>query len=167
VKNVRRLNGLYAAASLPIFYLFWIVFVGTFSLHELLIGVIGALLAAIGLFVIDYCYPARFSPRFADLLTLWRVPWYLAAGTGKIFAVAAKDLFGIERAKSVFRVLPFDAGKKDDPHAVARRVLGAMGMTVTPTTIVLGVNAGDKEMLFHEMGRAPIPQMLKELGGQV
>jgi multisubunit Na+/H+ antiporter MnhE subunit len=157
---------LYAAASLPIFYLFWIVFVGTFSFHELLIGVIGALLASTGLFVIDYCYPARFSPRFVDLLSLWRVPWYLVAGTCNIFAVAAKDLVGAGRAKSLFRMLPFDAGKKDDPHAVARRVLAAIGMTVTPNTIVLGVNAGDKELLFHEMGRDPVPQMLKELGAR-
>jgi uncharacterized membrane protein YhaH (DUF805 family) len=54
--------------SLPLFYLFWIVFVGTFSSHELIVGIVAAFLAVMGLMVVSLRYPARFSPRLADLL---------------------------------------------------------------------------------------------------
>lgn len=62
----RKLNLKYVFA-LPLFYLFWILFVGTFSLHELAIGIFAALLAVVGLTAIDFSYPARFSPTLAEL----------------------------------------------------------------------------------------------------
>lgn len=166
MRNVRQFSAVFGF-SLPLFYLFWIVFVGTFSFHETLIGVIGSALASAGLSIINLFYPAHFSPKLTDVLTLWRIPGYLISGTWRISAIAIKDLARIERAKSVFRVVPFRAGAQDDPHATARRVLAVIYMTVTPSTIVLGVNSSGQKLLFHEMGRTPVPRMLEELGAQV
>ena len=152
--------------GMPIFYLFWIIFTGTLSLHELLIGIIGALLAATGVGVVSLQYPARFSPSVTELLSLWRIPWYLISGTWEIAAVAARDLTGIEPAKSVFRIVQFDAGEKDDPHATARRVLAVVYTTTAPNFIVLGVNVSDQKLLFHQIKRSSVPKLTRQLGAQ-
>lgn len=165
VNQVRQLAA-FLAVALPVLYLFWIVFVGTFSLHELLIGIVGAVLAATGLLVIRLQYPERFSPTFLELLSLWRLPWYLLSGTWEIVVVATKDLLGIKRAQSLFRIVQFDAGAPDDAHATARRALAALYTTAAPNFIVLGVNAGDGKLLFHQIERSSVPKMTKELGAR-
>lgn len=160
----RKIRVLSLGVSLPVFYFFWIIFVGTFALHELLLGAIGAALATTGLAIIDFYYPVRFSPSLRELLSLWRIPGSLVAGTWKVTAIAANDVLGIRRANSLFSVVRFDAGEKTDPHATARRVLAVVSMTVTPPTIVLGVNTSDQKLLFHELRRSPLPETLKALG---
>lgn len=161
-----RLIALLFCISAPVFYLFWLVFVGSFAFHELLIGVIGAVLASIGLIVIDLYYPARFKPTFAELLTLWRMPWYLLSGTSVIALVAAKDFLGVKPAKSLFRLAVFDAGALDDPHDVARRVLAAVYTTITPESVVLGVNTSDQRLLFHQIERSSVSKMTQALGAR-
>src|SRR5205823_11258752 len=44
-------------SGFPDFYVFWIVFSGTFAVHELMIGAVGALLATSGMLVIGVQYP--------------------------------------------------------------------------------------------------------------
>jgi multisubunit Na+/H+ antiporter MnhE subunit len=152
--------------SLPVFYLFWLIFVGTFAFHEMLIGLAASLLATLGLYIIDSCLPAKFSPTLPELLSLWRIPWYLISGTWEIVAAAGKDLLGVKRAKSVFQLVPFRAGKKDDGHDTARRVLAVVYSTITPTSIVLGINTGDRKLLLHQIERSSVSQMAKDLGAQ-
>jgi multisubunit Na+/H+ antiporter MnhE subunit len=154
------------AVSLPLFYLLWIIFTGTFALHELLTGIVATLLATTGIAIISIQQPTRFSPRLADLLSAWRLPWYLVSGTLEIIVVAAKDVMGTKRAQSLFRIVPFDAGKNEGPRAAARRVLAVVYTTATPTSIVLGVNASNNKLLFHEINRTSISKMTKQLGAQ-
>jgi multisubunit Na+/H+ antiporter MnhE subunit len=153
-------------ASAVIFYLIWMIFVGSFASHELLIGALGALLATTGVWVVNFQYPARFSPTLSNVLTIWRLPWYMLSGTWEIAIVAAKDLVGIEHAKSLFRIAPFKAGKKDDRRANARRVLACGYTTTAPNFIVLGVNANDHTLLFHQIERSSVPKMTQELGAR-
>ena len=68
--------------SLPIFYVFWIAFVGTFAIHELLLGLIATLVATLGLVIINRRYPAKFSPTLREVLCVWYVPWYLVSDLG-------------------------------------------------------------------------------------
>ena len=150
--------------SLPVFYLCWIIFVGNFTFQELLVGLVASLLAATGLLTIDVSYPARFSPALTELLSLWRLPWYLLSGTSEIVAVAAKDLIGFSRAKSLFRVVPFNAGQQDDAHDTARRVLAVAYTTIAPNFIVLGINPSDQKLLFHQIERSSVPRTTVNLG---
>ena len=151
-------------ASPAILYIFWIVFSGSFAAHELLIGIVAALLATAGLFVINLQYPARFSPSSFDLISIWRLPWYLLSGTWEIAIVAARDFLGIKRAKSLFRIASFDGGGKDDPRATARRVLAVAYTTVAPNFIVLGINTNDQTLLFHQIERSSVPKLTQQLG---
>ena len=155
---------LLVCASAVTFYLLWMVFCGSFATHELLVGTIGAVLATSGMLVINWQYPAKFAPTVSNLLALWRLHWYLLSGTWEIAVVAAKDFTGIKPAKSLFRVARFDAGDEDNPHATARRVLAAGYTCAAPNFIVLGVNASDQTLLFHQIERSSVPKMTQELG---
>lgn len=165
LSNVRSVLTL-AGLSLPIFYLFWLIFVGTFSSHESLIGIIAAALGSAGLAVVNAYDPSRFCPTLMELLSLWRLPWYLISGTWEIAVVAAKDLLGIQRAKSLFRVVDFEAGSKEDPRSTARRVLAVSYTTAAPNFIVLGINTSDQKLLFHQIERSSVPKMTQVLGAQ-
>ncbi len=165
MKNTRQLDRILSLSFLS-FYFCWIIFVGTFSLHELLIGVLGALLATAGLSIINRYYPARFYPRLTELLSLWRLPGYLISDTWKILALRAKDLRDVQTANSLFRVVPFQAGEKEDPRATARRVLAVIYTTITPNTVVLGVNTNDQKLLLHQLVRSPVSRMTKDLGAR-
>ena len=150
----------------PIFYVFWIVFSGTFAVHELMIGAVGALLATSGMLVIGVQYPALFSPSACNLIAIWRIPWYVLSGTWEIAVVAAKDLLGIKSARSLFRVASFHAGENKDPRATARRVLAVAYTTIAPNFIVLGINTSDRRMLFHQIERSTVPKMSQGLGAE-
>jgi multisubunit Na+/H+ antiporter MnhE subunit len=151
--------------SVPFFYLLWIVFVGTFSLHELLVGIIATFLATLGLLVVIVQYPPRFSPGISDLLACWRLPWYLLSGTWEVLYVAARDSIGGKRAQSLFRVSPFEADGHN-PRTTARCALAVVFTTVAPNFIVLGVNASDQKMLFHQIERSSVPKMTEQLGAE-
>jgi len=153
------------AIALPVFYLFWMVFVGTLAAHELEIGVLATALALAGSIIIELQYPSRFAPRLGQLLTLWRLPWYVVSGTMQITKAAIRDLLGTP-AKSLFRVVSFAAGRTNDERAVARRVLAVLYTTATPTSIVLGVNSSDQKLLLHELARGGVSKTLKELGAK-
>lgn len=165
MKTTRQLASILSLVFLS-FYLCWIIFVGTFSLHELLIGVLGALLATAGLSTINCHYPARFHPTLTELLSLWRLPGYLVSDTWTILTVRAKDLRRVQTANSLFRLVPFRAGEKDDPRATARRVLAVIYTTVTPNTVVLGVNTNDQHLLLHQLVRGPVSRMTEDLGAR-
>ncbi|HWC17601.1 MAG TPA: hypothetical protein VG498_11345 [Terriglobales bacterium] len=154
----------FVAMSVVVFYAFWLLFSGTFAIHELLIGGVAALLATVGLIVINLQYPARFSPTFTALFAIWRIPWYLITGTWEIAMVALKDALGMKPAQSIFRIARFDAGKPGDAVATARRVLAVVYTTIAPNFIVLGVNSSDQLLLFHQIKRSPVPKMTQELG---
>ena len=122
--------------------------------------------ATTGLFIINFYYPAKFSPTLPELFSLWRIPGYLISGTWEIIVVAAKDWSDVAPAKSLFRIVQFKAGKEDDAHDTARRVLAVAYTTIAPNFIVLGINPREQNLLFHQIQRSSVPQMTKELGAQ-
>ncbi len=165
MKRARK-SGIAAAIALPTFYLLWILFTGTFSRHELLVGIVADALSVVGVLVVISKYPARFAPTLKELLAGWRLCWYLISGTWEVLVVAGRDVAGGKRAQSLFRVVPFSAGKQDNPQDTARRVLATLYTTITPTTIVLGVNVSEKKLLFHEIQRGRVSRMTRALGAQ-
>ncbi len=165
MKDVSKV-GLTFLATLPAFYGLWLLFVGTFSLHELLIGIIAAVLASIGMGVVTLYYQNPFSPAASDLFAAWRLPWYVLSDTWVVLTVAAKDLIGTHRAESLFLVVPFEAGSTRDARMTARRVLATVYSTIAPNSIVLGINASDRKLLFHQIKRSSVPKMTEQLGAE-
>jgi hypothetical protein len=81
----------------------------------------------------------------------------------EIVLILAKDLLGIKRAASLYRVTGFQASDSD-PRRVAKGVLATAYTTVAPNFIVIGIDAARKRMLFHQLERSGVSKMTKALG---
>lgn len=154
------------ATSAPFLFLLWLVFVGTVAAPEMLIGAAAALVAAVALSVVAEAEPAHFRPRLHEVAQLAYVPWLLVQGTYEILYVSLRDLFGGRKADSAFRVAKFRAGEQLDPGNTARRVVAVAGTTMAPNFIILGINAEENDLLFHQIEKGAVPQLTKNMGAE-
>lgn len=165
VRHSRRPSlGIFLLSCLGI-SLSWILFVGGTRLHEMLVGFGVLALSAAFIFRLARMESLDLDFRATDLLTCWRIPWYILSDSWAIIAVLIKDLAGIQQAGSFYRFSGFKTGRHD-PRLVARRVLATGYTTVTPNSIVIGIDVGQSRMLFHQLKRSEVSRMAKELGAQ-
>lgn len=138
----------------------WVLFAGSFSLHELILG---AAFTALTLSVTALAWRNMgilFVPTVRQVLCLWRIPWYVLHDSVEVSLILAKDMLGIREAGSHFRAVTFPSDTEE--HDIARAVLATTGTTMTPSTIVLG--AEDDRLLLHQLQRSPLPKMIADLG---
>ncbi|MGC1869801.1 MAG: hypothetical protein WA700_02480 [Acidobacteriaceae bacterium] len=143
----------------------WILLVAGTHIDEMIVGAASVLASGVFLFVAHRTSTLHTDFRLADMAKGWRIPWYVISDIFVITIVLFKDLFGIEKAKSLFRVSGFQTAKKD-PVLAARRVLAIAYTSASPNTIVLGIDYTCSRMLFHQLKRAPLPQMTGDLGAK-
>jgi multisubunit Na+/H+ antiporter MnhE subunit len=143
----------------------WIVFVGSFNLHELIVGAISSLLTLIFLVFVCRSSNEKLTLRPLDLIQLWRIPWYIAVDVCGVTLVAVKDLFHVQRAQSLYRVCGFDSSDHD-PLRKARTVLAVAYTTASPNIIVLGIDPSQSRMLFHQIKSSAVPKMTQALGAK-
>jgi len=154
------------AAAVPVFFICWLAFVGTFARWEMLAGIGVAVIAAVMACIVRNADDAQFRPYPRDLLQLVFVLWLFVQGAYEILWVAMRDLLGGRKAVSAFRLLNFETGKISDPHSTGRRALAVIYTTMAPNFIVLGINVRDQQLLFHQIQRGDIPKLLKNLGAR-
>jgi multisubunit Na+/H+ antiporter MnhE subunit len=152
------------AGSAPVLFVFWMIFVGTFSKWELLVGAGAAALGGIAIHVVQHAEGSHFRARLQDLVQGAFVFWLFVQGAYEILFVAFRDLLGGRKAISAFRITKFEAGDESDPQDTARRVLAVAYTTMAPNFIVLGINTREKQLLFHQIQESSVPQMTKHLG---
>jgi hypothetical protein len=143
----------------------WILLVAGTHIDEMIVGVASILASGAFLFAVHRHSTLHTDFRLSDIAKGWRIPWYVISDIFVITIVLFKDLFGIEKAKSLFRVSGFQTAK-EDPIMVARRVLAIAYTSASPNTIVLGIDYTCSRMLFHQLKRTPLPQMTKDLGAK-
>jgi hypothetical protein len=143
----------------------WILFVAGTRLHEMIVGAASVLLSGIFLLAVHKRSPLPLCFRIADLATGWRIPGEILSDVVTITAVLFRDLLGIEKAGSFYRVSGFKTSK-EDPVLAARRVLATVYTTTAPNSIVIGIDYTQSRMLFHQLKRSPVSRMTKSLGAQ-
>jgi hypothetical protein len=143
----------------------WILFVGGTRRNEMFVGVGVLLLSGAFTYQVWRIETLRAEFHLADIAQGWRTPWYILSGVFEIVVILVKDLFGIRRADSFYRVSGFKTSKSD-PRLVARRILATFYTTMAPNFIVIGVDVRQSRMLFHQLERSSVPQMTKALGAQ-
>jgi hypothetical protein len=143
----------------------WIVFVGETRRNEMVVGAGVLVLSATFLFQIWRIETLDLEVRGEDFAQGWRIPWYVVSGVYEIIAILAKDLFGVKRADSFYRVSGFKTSKSD-PRLITRRVFATFYTTMAPNFIVIGVDYRQSRMLFHQLERSSVPRMTKALGAQ-
>ena len=145
--------------------LLWIVFVGGARPDETIVG------AGVAVFSLGFLYQIwrtetlNIDLHTRDLAQGWRIPWDVSTDVCAIIAVLVKDLFGVKRAGSFYRVSGFKT-RRSDPRFAARRVLATFYTTMSPNCIVIGIDYRRGRMLFHQLKRSSIPKIAQALGAK-
>jgi len=141
---------------------FWIACVASLDLHELLLGLPAVLASVAFSFYAIRKLPIRFRPSLANLAEIWRVPGYVVIDLVRVLRVLALDLAG-SRASSLFRAARWRANS-DDPRELACRALAVAYATVSPNCVVVGIDHKRRQILFHQLKKSPISEMMRRLG---
>ena len=144
----------------------WVLFVASVHVHEMLVGLFTTLASTIFCAFLWCSRQRHLKLRARDLAQCWRIPWRLLSDAGEITWVLLKDLLHISPAKSLYRVSGFESSS-NDPVGMARRVLAVAYTTVSPNSIVLGIDEGSHRMLFHQLERSPVSKMTSNLGAKI
>lgn len=142
----------------------WVLFTAGVKAHELLLGTFAVGLSLLFLQVVWRHAAQRIELRAGDMLQAWRLPWYLLSDAAVITRVLVLDLCG-QRAGSFYRVSGFRTAR-DRPEMVGRRVLATLYASMSPNSIVLGVDWKESRLLMHQIARRPVSRMTKNLAGQ-
>ena len=143
----------------------WVLLVGGVKPQEMLVGALSVIAATAFLSSILRSQKMELNFTFRDVAKIWRVPWYILDNTLTLCDVLIKDVFGLQPAGSYYRVSGFKTSKTD-PTLVARRVLATAYTTVSPNSIVIGIDYEQSRMLLHQVKRGEVSKMTKQLGGQ-
>jgi hypothetical protein len=151
--------------SLLLIAAIWILFVGGTRRNEMVVGAGVLLLSGAFLYQIWRIETLHLEVRWNDFAQGWRIPWYVVSKVCEIIVVLVKDLFGVKRAGSFYRVSGFKTSKSD-PVLIARRVLATFYTTMAPNFIVIGIDSRKSRMLFHQLERTSVSRTTKALGAQ-
>lgn len=143
----------------------WVLLVAGLKRDEMIVGAMAVALAATFLWRTLQVASDPLHFRLRDILTLWRLPGMMISDAWTVTIVLLRDLAGIERAGSFYRVSGFRTALHD-PLLLARRVLATVYTTSTPNSIVIGTDASTSRMLIHQVRRAPTSQLQRDLGTQ-
>jgi hypothetical protein len=153
------------ALSVVLIAALWILFVGGTRRNEMFVGVGVLFLTTAFVYRVLRVETLNLSLSLEDIAQGWRVPWYILSGIYEIVVILAKDLLGIQRTDSFYRVSGFKTSKSD-PRLVGRRILATFYTTMAPNFIVIGIDFRQSRMLFHQLDRSSVPRMTQALGAQ-
>lgn len=145
-------------------WLAWLMFTGETSLQETAAG------AGCALFTAWFCIRTwrqmglLIRMRLADFLEGWEIPWTLLTGAAQVVSVLAKDLSTGPRAASSYSAVPFE--RAPDGTGMFRRILAVSYTSVSPNTIVIGIDRQRGLMLYHTICPVKLPQMTQKLGAR-
>jgi hypothetical protein len=144
----------------------WIALVANTNPHELLVdaGVVALLTPFAARLLRSNWLTLNF--RLRDIVRCWRVPWYVLTGCWEITVLLLRDLLGGKLTGSFYLACSFRISRRD-PVLLARSVLAVAYTTMAPNFIVIGIDADQKQMLFHQLERSSVPRMSQSLGAQM
>lgn len=143
----------------------WVWLVAGTHLHEMMVGAGVVVLATLFLLLVHKSQPASIQLHWKDVAQGWRIPWYMVCDTWVVILLLLRDLLHLRPAGSYYRVCGFKCSNRN-PAILGRGILATIYMTATPNSIVLGVDPQSSRMLFHQLERANVPKMARDLGAQ-
>ncbi len=138
------------------------IFTSNLSWQEFAIGVVAAAVGAVGDAIVKSEGLAKFRPRARWILLIFWEPWYVLKGTWLVFSELVRPLGG-KRLRGKSHAVPFQYGGQDDASAARRAILAAY-VTVSPDSIVVGLDPEKHLVLLHQLGTDEIPELARRLG---
>jgi multisubunit Na+/H+ antiporter MnhE subunit len=130
----------------------WLLLV-TVSVAELIAGMIAAAIAATAAEVVQAQGLVRFDPDPRWLLRIWKLPRNIVRDCWLVTVALVRQLRGTP-VNSGFRAVPFQRGG-GDARASARRALVVLAISVSPNSIVIGIDEEADLMLVHQLIPSP------------
>lgn len=152
--------------SIEFLFLFglWMLFVSQWRRAEVVAGVCAAALGAVAEGIVKARRLAKFRPRPRWLaLFLWE-PWYVLTGSAAVMRALARRLTG-KKSEAQFRMVPFRAGDTDS-KSEARRAIAITATSVSPDTIVVGIDHERGLLLLHRIAPGATPKIARRLGAK-
>jgi multisubunit Na+/H+ antiporter MnhE subunit len=140
----------------------WFSLVGQVNGPEALMGGLAALVASTFVAIVSSEGLARFRPYIRWLNEAWRVPAAVLADHFILAQVLAARIVKGRWRHGSFKVVRFSATGSGG-RAAARRVLATVLTTITPNTVVVGIDTPNRTMLVHQMRDAALPDYIKAL----
>jgi multisubunit Na+/H+ antiporter MnhE subunit len=138
----------------------WLLLV-TVSLSELVAGMIAAAIAATAVEVVRAQGLVRFDPDPRWFLRIWKLPRSIVRDCWLLSVALVRHLTG-RPVNSGFRAIPFRSGG-DDSRSSARRALVVLAISVSPNSIVIGIDEEADLMLVHQLIPAPKSDAEREI----
>jgi multisubunit Na+/H+ antiporter MnhE subunit len=163
MRALLRRGRFWLAWYVPLFGL-WLLFVDTLAAEEVILGAIGAALAATAADVVRAQDLVRFRMRPHWLAGLSVLPRQTVTDSWLLAVALWRQLRRPGSVRGLFRVLPFPV-EGDDAAAAARTALVTGVLSVAPNTYVVGVERGEGLMLVHQLVRRPggeVPRSMLE-----
>ena len=141
----------------------WILCVGGTRRDEMLVGLGVLFLTSAFVYQVWRIETLHIAFHMSDVIQGWRVPGYVLRDTCVITLVLLRDLIGEDSANSLYRVSELKT-VKPNPRQAARQVLITLYTTMSPNSIVIGIDPTQDRILFHQLQRSSITKMDMALG---
>jgi multisubunit Na+/H+ antiporter MnhE subunit len=128
----------------------WLLLTTTWAGAEAVAGVVASVVAATAATIVHLREPARFRPRFRWLRHAWPIALRIASESWRAFGVLLGHVSGRRRVRGRLLAVPFrHGGESARDHA--RRALATAGLTMTPNSVVIGIDEENDEILVHQL----------------
>ena len=129
----------------------WLLLTTTFDWQEELVGLAASVLAATAVHAVRTWGPFAFRPRVRWIRQAVGVPARIVVETATVFAALVRHATGRKQVRGRWTVVPLRHGPPADPEAAARRALATVGISVSPNTYAVGIDADRDELLIHQL----------------
>ena len=138
----------------------WLLLVETFAVPELVAGTIAAALAASVAEAVRELGYVRFAPRLTWLRHAPRVAGQVLVDCGILFAALARRLIQRRDVRGVLLRIPVRYGD-DGARDAARRALLNFGVSITPNSYVVDLDAETSTVLIHQLVAGPVDPLVE------
>jgi multisubunit Na+/H+ antiporter MnhE subunit len=137
----------------------WMLLTSTVKGSELVAGAIAAVVTAVVVEAVRERERFAFRPRLRWLRRAVAIPVRVVVESWQVTVALTRHATGRTRVRGTFVAIPFEHGERDDPEAAARRALVTVGVSMTPNTVVVGIDPDRNELLTHQL--VPDPASLE------
>jgi hypothetical protein len=143
------------------FVTIWLLFVYQVTAPELIAAGVAAALTVLAGSLVCRVMPLCFRPRMHWLAQVYRLPSMVAEDLGLLSKCLFNEILR-RPSRSTFATTKFSTSP-DDCRATAQRALVILFVSTTPNSIVLDVDPDENRIFYHQVGPAPVPELLHQL----
>jgi multisubunit Na+/H+ antiporter MnhE subunit len=132
----------------------WLLFTSTVSPSDAGLGMCASLLAAVAGVAAQSRGAFGFRPRLRMVRRAWSLPIRVATETAVVFAALVRHATGRKRVRGTWAAIPFESGG-EDPESAARRALTTIASSISPNSLVVGLDREEGVILVHQLVSDP------------